>query len=96
MVRFRGQKNQFDNVPAEVCSACGDVLLRPEKQMLRTRAQPARTVPLYEYASAGCRVHTLLRSPGSFVSRRNQSPSKLYCSHCGAGLRMTTGALSRR
>ncbi len=50
MVCFRGQKNQFDNVPAEVCSVCGDVLPRPEKQILRTRAQPAATVPLYEYA----------------------------------------------
>ena len=43
MVRFRSQKDQFDNVLAEVCSVCGDVLLR-------TRAQPPRTVPLYEYA----------------------------------------------
>ena len=54
-VRHQGQVVVFDNVPAEACSVCGDVLLRPDtvrhiEQILRTRAQPARTVPLYEYA----------------------------------------------
>ncbi len=54
-VRHHDQVVVFDNVPADVCSVCGDVLLRPEtvrriEQILQTRAQPARTVPLYEYA----------------------------------------------
>ena len=44
----------IDHVPAEVCSACGDVLLTPEtvrrlEQFLKTPTQPSKTVPLYEY-----------------------------------------------
>lgn len=54
-VRFRGQTIVIDNVPAEVCSVCGDVLLSPEtvrqiETLLRTAAPPVRMVPLYEYA----------------------------------------------
>jgi YgiT-type zinc finger domain-containing protein len=54
-VRYRGQVMVIDHVPAEVCSACGDVLLKPEtvrqiEELLRATTQPARTVPLYEYA----------------------------------------------
>ena len=54
-VRHKGRIVVIDHVPAEVCSICGDVLLRPEtvrhiETLLRTRAEPARTVPLYEYA----------------------------------------------
>jgi YgiT-type zinc finger domain-containing protein len=54
-VRYRGQVIVIDHVPAEVCSVCGDVLLKPEtvrriEELLRTMTQPARTVPLYEYA----------------------------------------------
>lgn len=54
-VRYRGQVIVIDHVPAEVCSICGDVLLKPEtvrriKELLRAMAEPARTVPLYEYA----------------------------------------------
>jgi YgiT-type zinc finger domain-containing protein len=54
-VRFRGQVMVIDHVPAEVCSVCGDVLLQPEtirriEELLKTAAQPAGTVPLYEYA----------------------------------------------
>ena len=54
-VRHECQVVVIDNVPAQVCSVCGDVLLQPEtvrriEQILRTRAQPARTVPLYDYA----------------------------------------------
>jgi len=53
-VRYRGQVVVIDHVPAEVCSVCGDVLFKPEtvrriEELLRTDAQPARTVPLYEY-----------------------------------------------
>ncbi len=54
-VRYRGQVIVIDHVPAEVCSVCGDVLLKPEtvrriEELLRTMAEPTRTVPLYEYA----------------------------------------------
>jgi len=54
-VRYRGQIIVIDRVPAEVCSVCGDVLLKPEtvrqiEELLRAATQPARTVPLYEYA----------------------------------------------
>ena len=55
MVRHRGQVVVIDHVPADVCSACGDVLLRPEtvrriEALLQDRHQPVRTVPLYEFA----------------------------------------------
>ena len=50
-----GQIVVIGHIPAEVCSVCGDVLLRPETvrrigALLRTAAFPARRVPLYEYA----------------------------------------------
>ena len=53
-VRHHGELIVIDRVPAEVCSACGDVLLKPEtvrhiEGLLKRRAAPARTVPLYEY-----------------------------------------------
>jgi len=54
-VRYHGQVIVIDRVPAEVCSVCGDVLLKPEtvrriEALLRTTTRPAGTVPLYEYA----------------------------------------------
>lgn len=54
-VRHKGQVTVIDHVPAEVCSVCGDVLLKPEtvrhiEELLRTATRPAGTVPLYEYA----------------------------------------------
>lgn len=54
-VRFQGRTIVIDNVPAEVCSTCGDVLLLPAtvrqiEALLRSTAPPVRTVPLYEYA----------------------------------------------
>jgi YgiT-type zinc finger domain-containing protein len=54
-VRHRGRVVVIDHVPAEVCSICGDVLLKPEtvrriEALLRSAGQPARTAPLYEYA----------------------------------------------
>ena len=55
-VRHRGQVIVIDHVPAEVCSVCGDVLLKPEtvrqiETLLQTTTRrPVRTVPLYEYA----------------------------------------------
>jgi len=54
-VRHRGQVIVIDHVPAEICSVCGDVLLRPQtvrqiEKLLRVTTQPTKTVPLYEYA----------------------------------------------
>lgn len=54
-VRYRGQVIVIDHVPADVCSFCGDVLLKMEtvrriEELLRVATQPTRTVPLYEYA----------------------------------------------
>ena len=54
-VRHKGQVIVIDHVPAEVCSVCGDVLLKPEtvrriEVLSRTEAHPTSTVPLYEYA----------------------------------------------
>lgn len=54
-VRSRGRIVVIDHVPAEVCPICGDVLLSPRtvrqiEALLRTGAEPARSVPLYEYA----------------------------------------------
>lgn len=54
-VRFRDQVIVIDGVPAEVCSVCSNVLLKPEairhiEKLLQSRAQPAKLVPLFEYA----------------------------------------------
>ena len=54
-VRYHGQVIVIDHVPAEVCSLCGDVLLKPEtvrriETLLRSGTQPTSTVPVYEYA----------------------------------------------
>ncbi len=54
-VRHREQVIVIDHVPAEICSVCGDALLKPEtvrriEALLQAAGQPARTVPLYEYA----------------------------------------------
>jgi YgiT-type zinc finger domain-containing protein len=53
-VRYEGQVIVIDHVPAEVCSVCGDVLLRPGtvrriEALLRTATHPVSMVPLYEY-----------------------------------------------
>ena len=53
-VRHKGQIRVFDHVPAEVCSVCGDVLLKPEpvrhfEQLLGESFPPTSTIPLYEY-----------------------------------------------
>ena len=54
-VREGGKVIVIDHVPAEVCSLCGDVLLKPEtirhiEKLLKSRHKPSATVPLYEYA----------------------------------------------
>lgn len=54
-VRHKGKVIVIDHVPAEVCSVCGDVLLKPEtarhiEELLKKSTRPSGTVPLYEYA----------------------------------------------
>jgi len=44
----------FENVPAEVCGVCSDILLSPEtvrhlEEMMRHRPKPERFAPRYEY-----------------------------------------------
>jgi len=55
-VRHHGDVVVIDGVPAEVCSVCDDVLLKPEtvrriEAILREAGKPDRTAPVYEYAS---------------------------------------------
>ncbi len=45
----------FQNVPAEVCTICGDSLLNPDtvrslEKALNDKAEPERMIPLYQYA----------------------------------------------
>ncbi|MFO7905612.1 MAG: YgiT-type zinc finger protein [Pirellulaceae bacterium] len=45
----------FENVPAEVCTICGDTLLAPDtikhlEELLRSKSPPKRTAPVFEYA----------------------------------------------
>lgn len=54
-VRHQGRVLVINNVPAEVCTVCGDVLLKPDtvrriEALLRTSPPPVDTVPMYEYA----------------------------------------------
>jgi YgiT-type zinc finger domain-containing protein len=54
-IRYKGQVLVIDHVPAEECSVCGDVLLKPDtvrriEKLLQTATRPAGTVPLYEFA----------------------------------------------
>jgi len=54
-IRYHGEIVVIDHVPAEVCSVCGDVLLKPEtvrriEALLQKATHPAREIPLYEYA----------------------------------------------
>ena len=53
-VRHGGQVVVIDHVPADVCSVCGDVLLKPHtvrkiEVLLQEQQEPTTTVPLYEY-----------------------------------------------
>jgi YgiT-type zinc finger domain-containing protein len=54
-VRPAGHVIVIDGVPAEVCSVCGDILLKPDtvrriEAILRQPGKPDRTAPVYEYA----------------------------------------------
>lgn len=54
-VRHEDQIVVMDHVPAELCSECGDVLLKPQTMqhinyMLKSdHHKPVGSVPLYEY-----------------------------------------------
>ena len=55
VVTHRDEIYLFDHVPAEVCSICGDTLLRPDtirklERQMNAKQQPERFVPLYEFA----------------------------------------------
>jgi len=54
-VRYKGQIVVIEDVPAEVCSVCGDTLLRPEtlrkiEELLEANRPPTKSAPVYEYA----------------------------------------------
>jgi YgiT-type zinc finger domain-containing protein len=54
-VKYQGQIVVINDVPAEVCSICGDTLLKPEtvrriERLLQMKTRPTSTVPLYEFA----------------------------------------------
>ncbi|NBB86486.1 MAG: YgiT-type zinc finger protein [Bacteroidetes bacterium] len=55
-VRHQGDIIVVEDVPAEVCSVCGDVLFTPEtvehvQRIVRERKEPARRhAPVYSYA----------------------------------------------
>jgi len=54
-LRHQGKVIVIDHVPADVCSVCGDVLLKPDtirriEKLLAAMPKPARDVPLYEFA----------------------------------------------
>ncbi len=45
----------FENVPAEVCDVCSDILLAPKiirhlEKLIERRAEPIRHAPVYAYA----------------------------------------------
>lgn len=53
-VRHSGEIIVIDQVPAEVCAICGDVLLSPEtvrhiESMLEKSTSPQKTIPLYNF-----------------------------------------------
>ena len=54
-VRYQGQVMVIDHVLAEVCSVCGDVLLKPDtvsqmEEIIKKPARSSESAPLYEYA----------------------------------------------
>ena len=54
-VRHNGHIVVLEHVPAEVCSTCGDTILRPEtirhiEELLADRKEPHRLIPAYDYA----------------------------------------------
>jgi YgiT-type zinc finger domain-containing protein len=54
-VKSGGRVYVFEDVPAEVCDVCSDILLEPEtirhiEHILAQRDKPSRMAPVYEYA----------------------------------------------
>ena len=54
-VRWHEQVIVIDDVPAEACTVCGDVLMSPDtvrhiETLLRSTKQPVRMVPVFAYA----------------------------------------------
>ena len=54
-VQHHDQVVVIDHVPADVCSVCGDTLLKPDtvrriEVIIQQETQPARRIPLYEFA----------------------------------------------
>ena len=55
-VRYKGEIVVLDNVPAQVCSVCGDTLLdadtvRGIERILGAKSQTERNAPIYTYAA---------------------------------------------
>ncbi len=78
-VRHDGRLFVIDHVPAEVCSVCGDVLLRPDtlrhiENLLHSAGAPVGSVPLYEYAWQLCAQSQTTRSPSGAASRKFVQP----------------------
>jgi YgiT-type zinc finger domain-containing protein len=53
--RHAGRLVVIENVPAEACSICGDILLTPDtvrrmEEILREAREPDWMAPVYEYA----------------------------------------------
>lgn len=54
MVKRGGDVLVFEDVPAEVCDGCSDVLLAPEtirhlERLMTQRAKPRKQAPVYAY-----------------------------------------------
>jgi HTH-type transcriptional regulator / antitoxin MqsA len=54
-VKYHGKIIVIENVPAEVCSTCGDILFKPDtvkkiENLLASTGKPLDMVPLYEFA----------------------------------------------
>jgi len=54
-VQSGGEVIVVEHVPAEVCSVCGDTLLKPEtvrhvEKIVKQKKRPLRMTPVYEYA----------------------------------------------
>ncbi|MDM8549775.1 YgiT-type zinc finger protein [Desulfobacterales bacterium HSG2] len=52
-VRYQGKVTVLNNVPAEVCTVCGDTLISLDvaeaiESILRNPGQPSYTAPVYE------------------------------------------------
>ncbi len=62
-VRHRDQTVVIEEVPAEVCSVCGDTLLSPEavrgiEQLLASHDKPVRTVPVFDFSAESTKWET--------------------------------------